>query len=312
MTDNTLNEIIRDHAMLVSLHIRHSRLEIKDHEAAAAAAEKSGARSAAAYYAKKNLMFGADERLRRLESLGGALRRTHDELTMAWDTGKSPFRMLPVVGFQAYTQAISKGKKLYEEALDDFIENFPADARKARAALNLPEDASGIRLYPSAESLRDKFGVEVEFEPIPDGARFKNLPQGASAALEKAFESKVTRRYRASLRVAYQNIADLADNLLTNLKSDTQDGKAQRWKNSSVYNIRDAAGTLLNFSLTEDLDHVEFCEMVVNKLGGYGDKDLADLRKADADRSELIDDATTIHVKALGMVDSVNDDEGGQ
>lgn len=298
-----LNSVVRDHAMLVSLHIKGSRFEIKDNEAAAAAAQASGALSSAAYYAKKHLLFSADARLKEVHSLGNALRARHNELTMAWDTGKSPYRMLPVASFMEYTQTIAKGKKAYEDALDAFVTHYPSDAAKARQALNLPETPEVLRMYPRQSELREKFGVELLFEPIAEGAQFRNIPESAAKALGAAFENQVSSRFNRALTEAYEELRTLLENARVNLTKDDE-GAAQKWKDASITNIVEAARITRGFNFTKNPDHDAFCALVTSRLGSLDAKDFQELRKAGADRRALIDAVTELEVKLLGLIDS--------
>lgn len=307
MSEHTdLNEIVRNHAMLVSLHIKGSRMEIKDPDAAAAAAAASGAKSSAAFYAKKNLMFGADARLKRLISLGAALRTTHNELTMAWDTGKSPFRMLPVVNFQRYTQAVATAKNQYEEALQDFIDHYEEDCIKARENLNISNDVRALRLYPAKDSLASKFGIEVLFEPIPQGTQFRNIPEGTADALSRAYEKKVSQRFRQAIVEALEGIGESLVVARTNLSRDDE-GKTLRFKDSTITNIVDAGRMLRTFNLTHDEAVDQFAVEINRYLSGIDAAALKELRKAGADRQDVIDAVTTLEVKLEELLDSLRD-----
>jgi hypothetical protein len=304
MSDINLNEIVRNHAMLVSLHIRASSFEIKDREAAAAAAQASGAASSAAYYAKKNLLFGADTRLKKVISVGSALRQTHNDLTMPWDTGRSPYRMLPSLNFNAYVTAVAKAKKLYDEALDDFVEHYLTDCIKARRALNIDNDPAVLRMYPPASTIRDKFGIENIFEPIAEGAKFKNIPKSAAQALSQAFENQVSSRFAKSLLECYDKIHGLVDIAMENLDKEPEDGKAQRWHDSSVLNIIDSARIAMSFNLLEDEQHEETMRFIQSRLQGYDAKDFKKMRGGSAaDRQPLVDDLAEISIKVENLMD---------
>lgn len=296
-----INAIVRDHAMLVSLHIKGTRFEIKDNEAAAAAAAASGALSSAAYYAKKHLLFTADERLKKVHSIGNSLRAEHNALTMAWDTGKSPYRMLPVANFMRYTEVISKGKKAYEAALQDMIDHYPADSHKAREALNLPHTADVLRMYPRQEELKQRFSIEVIFEPIAEGAQFRNIPPSAAKALGQAFEHQVTSRFKRSLTEAYEELRDLLKNARENLMKDDE-GQAQKWKDASITNIVDTAHIMRGFNFLKNPEHDAVCDRIEARLSGLSPKDFSELRKAGADRRGIIDTITELEIKVENLL----------
>ncbi len=300
MTD-ILNETLRDHVMLVSVHISHWRGEVKDVEAAKAAAAASGASGAGAFTSKKHLMYKNDERLKKVQSLGNAARSIHNDMTLAWDTGMSPHRMLPVTMFTDYTKAIAKAKKEYGDALEDFIAHYEADSAAARAELNLDESFESRRLYPKVEELRTRFNLSVEFEPIAEGTRFRNIPDSAAAALGTAFESRIARRFKTGLRDAYDSLAAVLTNLRENLMVDA-DERAQRWKDSSVYNIVEKAALLATFNLESDPDHDKLCEKIESYFGSINKKDMAMWRKPGTDRQPFIDKVTECEVILEGII----------
>lgn len=289
MSDNALNDVIRDHAMLVSVHIKHWSASVKDREAERAAAEKSGAEPGA-YRTLKNLMHKNDQRLKKVAAEGNALRALHKERTMSWDSGRSPFRMLPVLTFQSYTTAIAKAKASYDAALQDFLDHYDEDARKARAALNIDEtDGRYLRVYPRLDDLPAKFGVFLEFEPIPKGSMFRNIPESAAAALNKKFEDKVAARYHDALR---EHVTELLHNL-THLREALQthiiEDEAQRWRNASVYNPVQKASMLPSFDLEGDQRLQDIADYAEKNLGRLSEAELTNLRKPDADRQPMID-----------------------
>ena len=289
MTDLNLNQIIRDHAMLVSVHVKCPKFEVKDAKAAQAAARESGALSSRAFHSRKNLLFTADARLKRLQSLGNALRARHVEMTMAWDTGKSPFRMLPTMNFMDYTKVVAKAKKDFDDALTDFIAHYDEDCLKARKALNVEHDVNAIRMYPHVDTLREKFAIDVTFEPIPEGSQFRNIPDSAKQALSSKFEEHVSQRFHGAITECYENIRSLLENARKNLQAEPEEGKGQRWKDSSITNIVEAARIAKSFNMLGDAKHDEFCADVVNHLGDYTAKEFKELRKADSDRNGIID-----------------------
>lgn len=298
MSKTDINDIIRNHAMLVSIHLRHWPAQTKDNEAAKAAAVASGAAGNGAFRAIKNLMHQNDGRLKAVATAGAQARQLHMSMTMAWDTGKSPHRMLPIVQFGPYSQAISVAKTHYEDVLQDFMNHYEDDARKARIALNLPEDGHTLRMYPRVgDDLKSRFGLALEFEPIAEGAVFGNLPATVAGALTQSFEDRVTRRYRESLEDAYDRIHGLMDVLLTNLNTEPTD-RAARWKDSSVTNIVEAGKMLSTFDLESDPAHTEFCELVESSLGDYGKTEMTMLRKPGSvdERQAVIDDVASLQV----------------
>lgn len=310
MSDTTLNEIIRDHAMLVSVHIKHWSASSKDNAAARAAAEASGADGAGAFRAMKNLMFKNDGRLKRVQKIGNELRAAHNEMTMAWDAGKSPFRMLATVNFQPYMQRMGKLKAEYDAALKNFTDYYVADKTAAMRALNIENDPQAHRLYPAEDRIAAKFGVELMFEPIPAGRQFRNLPDTAVAALAAKHEARVAQRFDAAIQSSCETLGEQLAHLREALRADCEDGRAQRWRDSSVYCIADTARVLANFDFTEDRALAEYCEGLAAYFGGFSKAALTKLRKpeADDDRLTVRDRIAQFEVEFENLLESREED----
>lgn len=287
MSDNTLNEIIRDHAMLVSVHIKHWSAQSKDNAAARAAADASGAEGAGAFKAMKNLMFKNDARLKKVQKLGNELRSAHSEMTMSWDAGRSPFRMLATTDFQPYMQRMGKMKADYDKALQEFLDNYLEDKTKAMRALNIEDDPNAYRLYPTEEQVKSKFGVELAFEPIPAGRQFRNLPDTAVAALAQKHEERVSQRFKQAVETSRETLVSQLAHLREILGAECEDGKAQRWRDSSVYSIADTARVLANFDFSDDKSTAKICDALVNYFGNFSKAALTKLRKPEAAEDRL-------------------------
>lgn len=287
MTDTTLNEIIRDHAMLVAVHISSWPASAKDNDAAKAAADASGAEGAGAFKAHKNLMFKHDARLKKVRGTGQALRVMHNELTMAWDAGKSPFRMLATVEFERYMETIGKLKGEYETALNDFCAHYLEDKTLAMRALNIENDPRAHRLYPTEDKIRDRFQIELCFEPIPAGRSFRNLPDSAVAALAHRHEARVAERYETAVAdtqtILFEQLAHLREVLAVECEGD----KAQRWRNSSVTSIITTATVLGNFDFSGDGALKAQCEAIATYFGRFSPPALSELRKPAAASARL-------------------------
>lgn len=296
MSDTTLNEVIRDHAMLVSVHIKHWSAAAKDNAAARAAADASGAEGAGAYKAMKNLMFKHDARLKKVQKLGNELRSAHSEMTMAWDAGRSPFRMLATADFQSYMQRMGKMKAGYDAALKDFLDHYLEDKTGAMRALNIENDPSAYRLYPSETQVASKFGVELAFEPIPAGRQFRNLPDTAVEALARKHEERVSQRFNTAFEASCQTLGEQLAHLRNVLAAECEDDKAQRWRDSSVYCIADTARVLANFDFSEDGGTKVLCDKIVAYFESFTKADLSKLRKPGAD-----DDRLTVRERITGF-----------
>lgn len=199
MKDNTINDTIRECAMLVSMHTSGWSARHRDEEASRAADESKGAKRGS-YNAWGNLMKDNDDRLKTVRRIQGAARQSHLELTQSWTTGdvsRGP-RLLPTARWQDYLKEMGTHRKELTKAVDDFITHYPADAKAAMGALGM-NPADSVVLYPKASDLKSRFTITNEFQPIPSGADFKGIAPEFQAHFAEAYEKKMAEKFERAL-----------------------------------------------------------------------------------------------------------------
>jgi hypothetical protein len=198
-----------------------------------------------------NTMVGADGLLREARSEYTAFRVQHYNITLPWvsdphaDRQRGP-RLLPNMLFEKYLAAMSKQKRVAEAARDKFLDAYPADCERARR--NIADDAKSsahdkrIALvefakgytYPSVDEVRAMFKVAFDFEPIPVGTQFQNLPASMmgklAASLEKKQLAMVQEAQKAMWETVRERVAKLAERM------STADAK---FKLTTVENVRE-------------------------------------------------------------------------
>jgi hypothetical protein len=155
---------IRNYGTLVSLNTLRWHAKVRDHRAAdAAAADK------AAFEARKRLLVGADEKLKRVHTAIDAARTEHYKMTLPWSTvgvndhGKrSGPRLLPNTLFFDYTQKMAKYKQEMDDALDEFVTAYPKLIAIAQQKLGTSFDRSQ---YPAPSLIKQ---LVVRLPAYPD------------------------------------------------------------------------------------------------------------------------------------------------
>lgn len=306
----SMAKIIRDNAMLARVSVRMWTGEILDRRAARAAAEAEGASGPEAFKVRKNLLYKHDTRLRKIRQAGAALRTAHGLLTMPW--GERGIRMLPTAAFLAYSREIGKFKSEFEEAVKDFLANYPTDAAKARVELNIAEDSPERRLYPSAETLSKHFSAEVQFEPIPAGRAFRNLPEAVATKLAQVHEERLSRKYREGMLKSLAELRGMVSHAIEVLRAEPEQDKAQKWRNSTFWRPAEAAKCLSSFDVFGREDVREVCGVITGYFSKWTEKNLAALRSWEQRerRPAVIDDITVMFVKLDTLVSELADEWG--
>lgn len=263
-----MNEAIRANAMLVSYHTTAWSGRVKDPAAAQAAARALGI-TTSALSTSKNLMDGADTKLRAVTSAQEAGRQDHARLTLPWtaDAGARGPRMLPTAKVLDYLKAMGAAKSAYQTALADFIASYPADAAKAQGRINLVGDP--LRLYPPADKIAGYFDLNVDLTPIPASAQFKGLPEGFADEIKNALERRIRTRLDGAMAEAFSRAHAAVRNLGERLSA-----SEPTFKSAAVENVRDLAPMLRAWNVDGDERMEELAENVEKLVNGEDMKSL--------------------------------------
>ncbi|MCC5611006.1 hypothetical protein LC612_30715 [Nostoc sp. CHAB 5834] len=122
-----------------------------------------------------------------------AIRKFHYANTLAW-MHDGP-RMLPTANFTPYMDGIRDLKAQLEAKVLEFFDAYPTLAKTAEQSLGKLYDATD---YPSVESLRKKYSMDVKVQPLPS----------AEGLLQLGLESEDAQAFRMKLQ------ADMEDTFL--------------------------------------------------------------------------------------------------
>ena len=200
---------IRNFGTLVSLTNRRWHAKIKDRRAAKDAADRSGA-DESAFEAKKRLLVGADEKLRKVYKHIDAARISHYQMTLPWsnvginDIGKRAGpRLLPNTMLFKYSEIMGRHKVEMTEALEDFVKIYPTLIAIAQQKLGKSFNQSD---YPNPEQISSYFALEFDFDPIPSGSDFQGLQDAQVEKLTEALQRKTQRRLENALQDCWSRL----------------------------------------------------------------------------------------------------------
>jgi len=272
------NEAIRASAMLVSYRTSAWSARIKDPAAAKAAAQALGI-TTSALSTSKNLMDGADTRLRAVVSAQEAGRMIHAQFTLPWttDSGSRGPRMLPTTSWLPYMKKIAGAKTVYDKALADFLSHYEADRDAAQARINMVGDP--LHVYPPPEKIEGFFTIAIDFSPIPAGTHFRGLPDQFREQLEAAYEGKMRTRMAGAMSDAFARARDAVENLAERLEQ-----PEPTFKSAAVENVRELAPMLRAWNLGNDEDLASLASQVEKLVDGEDMKSL----KASEDTRRLV------------------------
>ena len=143
------------------------------------------------------------EKLGSLRSLSGQIRQYFYKITLPWsDEG---YRLLPAHFYFELTAKMREFEQAFAQQVEEFLAVYPSYIEQVRPELNglfREED------YPSADKLRNKFGVKLEVLPIPSGNDFR-------VTLSEEEQARVAREIDENVR---QSLQKGTEDLWTRLK----------------------------------------------------------------------------------------------
>lgn len=177
--------MIQNRSMLVNMTIHRWTATKHDRSVSNEVERTHQARNAGRY--NKQLIDKAH--LAEIDKLGNQLRTFHYTRTLPWAEEGS--RLLPTKLFLEYQAGIVDLREKRGRAVEEFLRIYPNLVADARSRLNTMFDPGD---YPNVELLRQKFGVEVEFMPVPNVNDFR---VDIAAELQEGMRSQMLESVRA-------------------------------------------------------------------------------------------------------------------
>lgn len=273
---------LQDKAMLITLSVSCWTARKQDKKVSTEVEQQHNAKDAGRY----NKLLVDKKDLDPLTSYAGQIRNYHYKMTLPWmDNGA---RLLPSKLFMEYSAELRKMKAEYERLVSDFILIYDTRLiQEARQRLGTMFDSED---YPDSSTLREKFGVETDIMPVPDGADFRvAVADTERERIARDISDKVAKRQAAAVRDAWARVRDTVGLVATRLSAD----KAII-RDSLIENARDLARLLPGLNVNDDPLMGKVADAIANDLL----VEPARLRSSTAARQRVVAAANNI----LGMV----------
>lgn len=273
-----MSKPLQEKAMLVGLSISCWTASKKDNKAGESVKQQAAAKAQAGWFNKRLVDPAA---LKPINQLEGRIRDFHYKYTLAWsDNGD---RVLPGAAFMEYTEGLRKLKYEFEAEVDKFVADYPQlvqNARQMLGSLYEPGD------YPTPESIKQRFGVNTSFSPVPDAEDFR-VDVGAEAVEE--IRKNITANVESRMKGAIRECWDRLDEVVKAMYERLSDPEAV-FRDSLVENIRTLVGVLPKLNITND-PHLN---SVLGKVRDWLLVNPDDLRKSKKSRALIADKACEI------------------
>lgn len=281
-----LAQAARESALLADLTISVWSAERTDRTATEELKHVKGATGQVGRFVK-NMLAGADGKLKDVKSAFQAVRSLHYQLTLPWvadahaERNTGP-RLLPHLLFESYVEQISTKKREAVARLDEFLADYPALIETAKRNLGELADTS----YPSVEDVRQAFSIKFDFSPIPAGASFKGLPDHWIEQLSKKMQAKQEAMLANANAAMWEQVRERVQHLVDRLAD--PDAK---FKTSTVENVRSLIKLLPGWAITDDGRAREVAleiERMLDKVTAETIRDDATVRQHVADQAREV------------------------
>jgi hypothetical protein len=280
--------MITERAMLAAVHISIWTAVKHDRKISRDVASQHGAHRDAGRY-NKQLLRGADK-LDDLRTLAGQIRQYFYKITLPWsDEG---FRLLPSNFYFDLMARMREFESRFEEGVDSFLAVYPQYIDQVRPELNglfREED------YPTAEKLREKFGVKLEILPIPSGGDFRvQMSAEEQARVSREIDANVRQSLTRGTEDLWKRLREVVSHMVDRLNE-----PESRFHASLVTNVVDLAEILPRLNVNGDAELNRFAEQIRQRLCNHSAQDL---KKHDLLRVTAATDAANIVAQMDGVL----------
>ncbi|HET6495095.1 MAG TPA: hypothetical protein VFH61_07005 [Thermoleophilia bacterium] len=223
-------------------------------------------------------------------SKGGAARLTFYSQTLPWaDEG---WRLLPTKNYEKFTDAMRKAKSEHDEAVEQFVTDYPGYVDHARLLLNgMYRDED----YPSVASMREKFNVALEFAPVPSAGDFRlDLPADQLSEIERSTQERVENAVKVAMSDAWSRLRDSVAKISERLNGveveGKRKGKAKMFHDTLIDNAANLSDALSRMNVTNDPDLEAMRQRVSDELSDLSPNTLRRSPRARREAAKSADD----------------------
>ena len=267
----------------------------RDHKAEADVDSANNTKVRAGKFTKE-LLAGCDKELKDVHSAIDAARTTHYAMTRPWTIvsgegegrRRTGPRLLANADYFDYCENMAGHRTKVQEALDVFEPKYAELKEKAKENLGGLYNESD---YPAVNSIREQFGLDFDFEPLPDGSSFQEGTLEATQASKLA--SHFNNRTKKMLENALQEVWDKLYRTVAHMVERLSDPD-KTFHASMLENAQEVSKMLKHYNFTGD---PRMDEMYRELEGRLLTADAKELRKDKDIRKSVAEDAKRVLAK---------------
>lgn len=205
--------------------------------------------------------------MRNINTAYNKCKATHNRLTLPWRDGGD--RILPTAMFMEYSKAMRKVKAGFDEAVNDFLKEYPEILKNAHIRLGKLLDGKTL---PSVAEIRGKFGVHQEIYPLPDTTDFRvDLSKEDVADIRRQMRTSIDATIEKAMEGVWSQLVELIEKIEDTLKQ-----PKKVFRDSLISNLKDYCELIPKLNLTGDSKLETFRKEATAKLTKLRPDDLRD------------------------------------
>ena len=192
----------------------------------------------------KHLFKGRDNRVKQAISKYTEVYTYIKSHTVPWSTGVD---MLNINLYQEVTHNLRRLIAEANAAVDDLVDNWDYEVQRDYNRL-LPTGHASLEDYPTAEHVRDRFGIEVQFMPVPTTGDFRvEISDEDKASLLSRLQDAGRNAERHVINKMLEPMIAAAEKLAVPIGND-----GSIFRDSLVENLVDVADRMARVNLSDD------------------------------------------------------------
>ena len=186
--------------------------------------------------------------------------------TLPW--GDGGWRILPASTYFDFVNEYNRKKQAFDAAVESFVASYAlaVDHAKTHMLGKLFNESD----YPSAQHVRERFSMELEFSPVPEGDDFRiDLGENDRLALAQSLELRIGRALREAETDLWSRLRSPIENIVLRLTDTGTDGKPNAFKSTLISNLLEVVEAIPALNLSSDPTLENFRREAKDRLTMY-------------------------------------------
>ena len=172
-----------------------------------------------------------------------AMRSDFYRHTLPWQD-KGGIRLLPTDTYMAYVSLYNRDKREWDMMVNSFLSNYEWYVNESISKLGRMYSSAD---YPSVDSIRRKFGVSFDVDPVPSVDFRVQIADDEAENIRKDVEQRNMAAFTNAMNDAWNQLHDKVKNLRDRLSDDEA-----IFRDSLVGNIKDTCNMLQSLNFAND------------------------------------------------------------